>query len=78
MARVGPGLPAGAPGDQEKAGEERDAVVYGVSRLVAERTTPSQLLALVRGHGRLRPLALVRDVTFDADGRRSAVGAFLT
>ena len=53
---------------RKKTGEERYEVVYGVSRLVAERTTPSQLLALVRGQWQIEHRSpWVRDVTCDED-----------
>ena len=61
---------------KKKTGEERSEVVYGVSSLVAERTTPSQLLALVRGQWQIENRShWVRDVTFDADRSQVRCGS---
>src|SRR6266446_314793 len=52
----------------KKTGEERSEVVYGVSSLVSERSTPAQLLAFVRGQWQIEHRShWVRDVTFDED-----------
>ena len=60
----------------KKTGEERSEVVYGVSSLVAERTTPSQLLALVRGQWQIENRShWVRDVTFDEDRSQVRCGS---
>jgi predicted transposase YbfD/YdcC len=60
----------------KKTGEERDEVVYGVSSLGAERATPSQLLALVRGQWQIENRShWVRDVTFDEDRSQVRCGS---
>src|SRR5262245_3071764 len=52
----------------QKTGEERVAVVYGVTSLCPERATPARLLALVRGQWQMEHQShWVCDVTFDAD-----------
>jgi hypothetical protein len=59
-----------------KTGEERSEVVYGVSRLVSERATPAQRLALVRGQWQIEHRSHgVRDVTFDADRSQVRCGS---
>jgi predicted transposase YbfD/YdcC len=61
---------------RKKTGEERDEVVYGVSSLGAERATPSQLLALVRGQWQIENRShWVRDVTFDEDRSQVRCGS---
>ena len=61
---------------RKKTGEERDEVVYGVSSLEAERATPSQLLALVRGQWQIENRShWVRDVTFDEDRSQVRCGS---
>jgi predicted transposase YbfD/YdcC len=60
----------------KKTGQERDEVVYGVSSLVPERATPSQLLALVRGQWQIENRShWVRDVTFDEDRSQVRCGS---
>jgi len=52
----------------KKTGQERHEIVYGVSSLKAERATPGQLLAWVRGQWHIENRShWVRDVTFDED-----------
>ena len=52
----------------QKTGEERVAVVYGVTSLSPARATPGRLLALVRGQWQIENQShWVRDVTFDED-----------
>ena len=52
----------------KKTGQERHEIVYGVSSLPAERATPAQLLAWVRGQWHIENRShWVRDVTFDED-----------
>jgi predicted transposase YbfD/YdcC len=61
---------------KKKTGEERYEVVYGVSSLGAERATPSQLLALVRGQWQIENRShWVRDVTFDEDRSQVRCGS---
>ena len=61
---------------RKKTGEERDEVVYGVSSLGAERATPSQMLALVRGQWQIENRShWVRDVTFDEDRSQVRCGS---
>jgi len=61
---------------RKKTGEERDEVVYGLSSLGAERATPSQLLALVRGQWQIENRShWVRDVTFDEDRSQVRCGS---
>ena len=61
---------------RKKTGEERDEVVYGLSRLGAERATSSQLLALVRGQWQIENRSpWVRDVTFDEDRSQVRCGS---
>jgi predicted transposase YbfD/YdcC len=61
---------------RKKTGEEREEVVYGVSSLGAERATPSQLLALVRGQWQIENRShWVRDVTFDEDRSQVRCGS---
>jgi len=52
----------------QKTGEERSAIVYGVTSLRPEHVTPGQLLAFVRGHWHIENKShWVRDMTFDTD-----------
>jgi predicted transposase YbfD/YdcC len=52
----------------KKTGQERAAVVSGVTRLPPERATPGRLLALLRGQWQMENKShWVRDVPFDAD-----------
>jgi predicted transposase YbfD/YdcC len=52
----------------QTTGQERTAVVYGVTSLPPERATPERLLELVRGHWHIENKShWVRDVTFDED-----------
>jgi predicted transposase YbfD/YdcC len=60
----------------KKTGEERYEVVYGVSSLVSERSTPAQLLACVRGQWQIENRShWVRDVTFDEDRSQVRCGS---
>ena len=60
----------------KKTGEERYEVVYGVSSLVSERSTPAQLLAFVRGQWQIENRShWVRDVTFDEDRSQVRCGS---
>ena len=52
----------------QKTGQERVEVVYGVTSLSPQRATPARLLALVRGQWQIENKShWVRDVTFDED-----------
>src|SRR5262245_21540392 len=52
----------------QKTGQERVEVGYGVTSLSPQRATPTRLLELVRGQWQLEHKAPGgRDVTFDAD-----------
>ena len=58
-----------------KTGEERVAVVSGVTSLSPARATPGRFLALVRGPGQIEHQSHgVRDVTFDADRSQGRCG----
>ena len=51
-------------------------MVYGVSSLVPERSTPAQLLAFVRGQWQIENRShWVRDVTFDEDRSQVRCGS---
>ena len=52
----------------QKTGQERVEVVYGVTSLSLQRATPARLLELVRGQWQIENKShWVRDVTFDED-----------
>ena len=52
----------------QKTGQERVEVVYGVTSLSPQRATPTRLLELVRGQWQIENKShWVRDVTFDED-----------
>jgi predicted transposase YbfD/YdcC len=52
----------------QKTGQERVEVVYGVTSLSPQRATPARLLELVRGQWQIENKShWVRDVTFDED-----------
>jgi predicted transposase YbfD/YdcC len=60
----------------KKTGEERSEVVYGVSSLAPERSTPAQLVAFVRGQWQIENRShWVRDVTFDEDRSQVRCGS---
>jgi predicted transposase YbfD/YdcC len=60
----------------KKTGEERSEVVWGVSSLAPERSTPAQLLAFVRGQWQIENRShWVRDVTFDEDRSQVRCGS---
>jgi predicted transposase YbfD/YdcC len=60
----------------QKTGQERIAVVYGVTSLPAERATPARVLDLVRGHWSMENKShWVRDVTFDEDRSQVRCGS---
>jgi predicted transposase YbfD/YdcC len=61
---------------RKKTGEERSEVVDGVSRLGAERATPSQRLAFVRGQWQIEHRSHgVRDVPCDEDRSQVRCGS---
>jgi predicted transposase YbfD/YdcC len=58
----------GRHGMDQKTGQERVEVVYGVTSLSPQRATPARLLELVRGQWQIENKShWVRDVTFDED-----------
>jgi predicted transposase YbfD/YdcC len=60
----------------QKTGQERVAVVYGVTSLTSERATPGRVLDLVRGHWSIENKShWVRDVTFDEDRSQVRCGS---
>ena len=62
--------------NQQKTGQERVEVVYGVTSLSSERATPGRVLDLVRGHWSIENKShWVRDVTFDEDRSQVRCGS---
>jgi hypothetical protein len=60
----------------QKTGQERTAVVYGVTSLNPARATPGRVLDLVRGHWHIEHTShWVRDVTFDEDRSQVRCGS---
>lgn len=61
---------------RKKTAEDRREVVYGITSLSAERATPCELLALVRGQWQIENQShWVHDVTFDEDRSQVRCGA---
>ena len=60
----------------QKTGQERVAVVYGVTSLSSERATPGRVLDVVRGHWSIENKShWVRDGTFDEDRSQVRCGS---
>jgi len=60
---------------RKKSGKTTTEVVYLVTSLSAEKASPEQLLALVRGHWKIESQHWIRDMAFDEDRCRIRTGS---
>ncbi|WP_323189375.1 transposase [Kitasatospora sp. NBC_00240] len=57
-----------------KTGKVTIKTIYAVTSLTADRATPAQLAALIRGHWTIEALHHIRDVTFAEDASQLRTG----
>jgi predicted transposase YbfD/YdcC len=60
--------------ENAKTGAETEEIAYVITSLRPEKTSPEQLLALVRSHWCIESLHWVRDMAFDEDRCRIRTG----